>query len=133
MLSLFKGFLGTYGLETSPLVAPLVFFLALFILRMIFISLVTNSIRNIDKEDRKKLRKNYKQRSFIGWLFLFAALVILIVAYYDTLPDILDDEALVWILTGTSFLLSLTLHFWAYAQAAIQTLQEKRSSIPIVS
>jgi quinol-cytochrome oxidoreductase complex cytochrome b subunit len=133
MLNLLKQFLSTYQMEMSPIIAPLIFFIFLFIMRSLLVSFVTSPLRHMDKEMKRTLKKGYKERSFLGWIFWFLAWAILIVAYYGAMPEILKNEIAVWTLCGVSLLISVSFHYLAYALSAMQSLQEKKPSIPIVS
>ncbi len=133
MLNYLKQFLSTYGVEMSPVIAPLIFLVGLFILRKFLMLFITLPLKGVEKKERKKLRKIYHEKSLYGWIFWFLSWVTLIVAYYELLTQIMLNEWIVWAVAGTFFLLGLTLHYLAYGQAAIQLIEEKRTSIPSVS
>ena len=127
MFDLIRQFLSYYQLETNPIVAPLIFALLLLILRLIVMSLASSEFKNLAKEDRKRLKKHFQSRSLVGWVLWLGAWGLISLGYYGTLPAPLMDEVYLGASSGLLFLLSLTLHFLALAQAAVQTLLEKKS------
>jgi hypothetical protein len=127
MLKLLKDFLAQYQLDASPLVAPILFLILLFLLRWILVALATSQVKNLVKEDRKLIHKHFRQRAGIGWLLWFTAWILLVMAYFEMLPPLLQEKMYLWPAVGILFLISLSLHFLAYAQSAIQTLNEKKN------
>ena len=133
MLELLQEILTKYNLQSNPFIPPAIFLGLLLSIRFIAISSLFPGLKKLDRSDKRKVRKYYRKRSFVGWGVWTLGWVTLIIAYYDTAPTILDSELVTWSLTGIFLMLSILLHFAAYAEAGFETLGKKQSGIPIAS
>jgi len=127
MFDLIRETLNQYQLGEYPFAAPVIFGAALLILRLLLISLASSEFKNLAKEDRKRLRKHFQSRSLVGWIFWLGSWAVISLGYFKSLPAPFDNEVYLGAAAGLLFLLSLTAHFLALAQAAVQTLLEKKS------
>ena len=62
MFEIVRQLLSPYQLETNAFVAPSLFALCLLIIRGILLSLVTVGLKNMPKDERKKLKKHYQEQ-----------------------------------------------------------------------
>lgn len=121
------------GRDWSWTVVGILYVLAAYFVRGWFVNPLSQKAKNLSRESWHRIKSHYLSASFLGWVFFFFPLAIVVLIWRKTeLPVPVENRSMI-VAGCVSFVLSVMLHLQAFALAAVAALkdfEEKKDKAP---